>query len=124
MTAIAATITDVQLVGGPDSSVEGSTGQRKTYRCVLSFGTQTAGDTFFVVTATTKLANILKNGKTVTLREACGGQAGFTPGGTAAYALAVTVSGSTLQGSAGGVTAAAALAAGAKASVYVTVDES
>jgi hypothetical protein len=125
MSVIAATVEDITLVEGANSSIrDSSTGERKTYRVVLNFGTQTAGDTFAVVTANTKIANFLKNGKTITLRAAGAGQPGLTPGGTAAYVLDATISGTTLSGSVGGPTAAAAVASGALASVYVTVDES
>lgn len=123
MAVVAATIKDLTLVGGPENVI-GSTGERKVYRCTMSFGTMTAGDTWATATGNTKIAALLKNGKTVTLRAAAAGQPGITPGGTAAYALDATISGTTISGSAGGVTAAAALASGSTASVYVTVDES
>jgi hypothetical protein len=124
MSVIAATIKDLSVVAGPENFSDSSTGGRYTYRATLSFGAQTAGDTFAVVTANTKLATILKKGKTITLRAAAAGQPGLTPGGTAAYALDATISGTTLSGSVGGPTAAAAVAAGTTANVYITVDES
>jgi hypothetical protein len=122
MAVVAATIKEVHLVDGNQNQLNPA---RKGYRLVLSLGTQTAGDTFAVVTANSKMAEKIRSGKTITLREASGSVGGFTPGGTSAYAFGVTVSGTTLSGSIGSSTGvAAAVASGTTASVYVTVDES
>lgn len=124
MAVVAATLADCSLVEGPAGSIHNSsTGQRKTYRLLLTAGTMTAGDTAAVVTCDDKIEAITKNGKAVTLREAAGGPAGLTPGGTAAYAIIASVSGTTLAFSVGGPTAAAAVASGTQIPVFVTVDE-
>ncbi len=124
MAAVASTIQSVECVEGPHTSIShATTGHRLVYRLGLLLGTMTAGDTGFVVTCATKLAAVTKNGKTVTLQQACGGGPGLTPGGTAAYFIIPTVSGTTLEFSVGGPTAAAAAAAGTIVHAYVTVDE-
>jgi hypothetical protein len=125
MAVVAATIAECVLVEGPAGSIQNSsTGSRKTYRLLLNIGSQTAGDTGAVVTCDDKIEAITKLGKTVTLREAAGGPAGLTPGGTAAYAIIASVSGTTLAFSVGGPTAAAVVAAGTQVPIFVTVDES
>jgi len=125
MAAVAATIQSLECIEGPQGSiVHATTGQRLVYRLGLLLGTMTAGDTGFVVTCDDKIEAVTKNGKTVTIRQACGGGPGLTPGGTAAYFIIPTVSGTTLEFSVGGPTAAAAAAAGAIVHCYVTVDES
>jgi hypothetical protein len=101
-----------------------TTGERKTYRLTLTAGTMTAGDGAAVATCDDKIEAITKNGKTVTLRGACGAGPGLTPGGTACYAIDASISGTTLTFNVGGPTAAAAVASGALVHLYVTVDES
>ncbi len=125
MAVVAASILDVHAEEGPISSVaNATTGARYVYRCTVSCGTMTAGDTAAIVTANEKIATFTKKGKTVTLRGACAGGPGVTPGATVCYGLDASVSGTTLSFSLGGPTAAAAVAAGATAAIYVTVDES
>jgi hypothetical protein len=125
MATVVAALLDAHCVEGPQGSiVNSSTGGRYVYRLTVSCGTMTAGDSASVVTCDVKLQNITKKGKTVTLRAAGAGGPGITPGGTAAYALDATISGTTLTFSVGGPTAAAAVAAAATCNVYVTVDES
>jgi hypothetical protein len=124
MAVVAATVLSCECVEGAQSSISNSsTGPRLTYRLGLSLGTMTAGDTAAVVTCDAKIQAITKNGRTVTLREAAGAGPGLTPGGTAAYAIGASVSGTTLSFSAGGPTASAACAAASVVHVYVTVDE-
>lgn len=125
MAVIAATVSDLTVVEGPTSSIaNATTGSRYCYRLTLSCGTMTAGDTAAVVTCNTKIANIIKNGKTVTLRGAAAAGPGITPGGTYAYAFDASVSGTTLSFSVGGPTAAAAVASGTLVNAFVVVDES
>lgn len=124
MANVAATIQSLECVEGPQSSIfNATTGHRLVYRLGLLLGTQTAGDTAVVVTCDDKIEAVTKNGKTVTLRAAGAGGPGLTPGGTAAYAIDATISGSTLSFAVGGPTAAAVVASGTIAHVYVTVDE-
>lgn len=124
MSVIAASVLGVTEVEGPNSSIaNATTGARYTYRVTVSCGTMTAGDTAAVVTADDKIEAITKKGKAVTLRGAAGGQGGLTPGGTVAYAFDASISGTTLAFSVGGPTAAAAVAAGAVVTMFVTVDE-
>jgi hypothetical protein len=124
MAVVAATVISCENVEGTQSSIaNSSTGPRLTYRLGLLLGTMTAGDTGSVVTCDDKIEAITKNGKAVTLREAAGAGPGLTPGGTAAYIIGASISGTTLTFSAGGPTASAAVASGAVAHVYVTVDE-
>ena len=124
MAVVAAALLDVHTVEGPVGSIaDASTGARYVYRCTVSCGTMTAGDTAAIVTANTKIANITKKGKAVTLRSAGAAGAGVTPGATVCYGLDPSVSGTTLAFSVGGPTAAAAVAAGATVNIYVTVDE-
>lgn len=119
MSAITGTIKSIHMLGGPPTSVgEG----RYEYRLAIECGAMTAGDTAQVLTANTKIANILNNGKTVTLRQCAGSVAGLTPGGTAAYALIATVNGTSLQYSVGNSASAAAVAAGTVVNLYVALD--
>jgi hypothetical protein len=129
MAVVVATVLSCENVEGPHSSQShATTGARLTYRLGLVVGggitAMTAGDTAAIATADDKIEAITKNGKTVTLRQACGAGPGLTPGGTAAYFLIPTVDGTTLAFSVGGPTAAAAAAAGTIVHAYVTVDES
>jgi hypothetical protein len=101
-----------------------TTGDRLVYRLGLLLGTMTAGDTAAVVTCNSKIDAVTKKGKTVTLQMTSGGGPGLTPGGTAAYFIIPTISGTTLAFSVGGPTAAAAVASGTIVHAYVTVDES
>lgn len=124
MSTIAATVRDITCVEGPMGSMShATTGDRLTYRLTLNCGTMTAGDTAAVLTCDDKIEAITKKGKAVTLRQAAGGGPGLTPGGTAAYALGASVSGTTVTFSVGGPTSAAAVASGTLVNVYVTVDE-
>jgi hypothetical protein len=128
MAVIPATIQSCECVEGAQSSIYNSTvGARLVYRLGLLIGggitAMTAGDTASVVTCDDKIEAITKNGKQVTLQGAVGAGPGLTPGGTAAYAVGASISGTTLTFSAGGVTASAAVAAGAIVHAYVTVDE-
>lgn len=124
MAVVAATIQSLECVEGPHSSIShATTGHRLVYRLGLLLGTMTAGDTAAVVTCDDKIEAITKNGKAVTIRQACGGGPGLTPGGTAAYFIIPTISTTTLEFSVGGPTAAAAAAAGTIVHGYVTVDE-
>ncbi len=124
MSVIAATIISCECVEGPQSShSHATTGHRLTYRLGLLLGTMTAGDTGAVVTCDDKIEAITKNGKAVTLQTTCGGGPGLTPGGTQAYFIIPSVSGTTLAFSVGGPTAAAAVASGTIVHGYVTVDE-
>lgn len=120
MSVISASISDIHLVEG----VQDGIGARSTYKVVITCGTMTAGDTATVTAANTAIGNILKNGKTLTLRQCMGAGPGLTPGGTAAYALAATISTASIDFSVGGVTAAAAVANLTKVSMFVSVDES
>jgi len=124
MAVVAATIQSLENVEGPHSSiVHATTGARLTYRLGLLLGTMTAGDTGAVVTCDDKIEAITKNGKAVTIRQACGAGPGLTPCGTAAYFIIPTISTTTLEFSVGGPTAAAAAAAGSIVHCYITVDE-
>lgn len=125
MAVVAASLISVHAVDGPiGSQSHATTGGRYVYRVVVSCGTMTAGDTAAIVTCDDKIENITKKGKTVTLRGACNGGHGLTPGGTVAYALDASISGTTLAFSVGGPTAAAAVAAATQVAMYVCVDES
>jgi hypothetical protein len=124
MAVVAATIQSLECAEGAQSSLShATTGARLVYRLGLLLGTMTAGDTAAVVTCDDKIEAITKNGKAVTIRQAAGANPGLTPGGTAAYFIIPTVSGTTLEFSVGGPTAAAAAAAGTIVHAYVTVDE-
>lgn len=124
MAVVAATIQSLECAEGAQSSLShATTGARLVYRLGLLLGTMTAGDTAAVVTCDDKIEAVTKNGKTVTIRQACGASPGLTPGGTAAYFIIPTVSGTTLEFSVGGPTAAAAVASGTIVHAYVTVDE-
>ena len=124
MANVAAIIKELTLVEGPHGSLQhATTGQRKTYRVSFVTGTQTAGDVAVVVTLNEKIAAIVKNGRTVTLRDALGAGPGLTPGGTMAYASIPTVDGTTLSWTVGGPTAAAIVAALTGSNLFVTVDE-
>jgi hypothetical protein len=124
MAVVAAALLDVHTVEGPASSIaNATTGARYVYRCTVSCGTMTAGDTAAIVTCDDKIELITKKGKAVTMRSAGAGGPGVTPGATVCYGLDASVSGTTLAFSVGGPTAAAAVAAGATVSIYVTVDE-
>lgn len=124
MSTIAATLKEIVCAEGPMGSMShATTGDRVTYRLTLSCGTMTAGDDAAVVTCDDKIELVTKKGKAITLRQAAGCGPGLTPGGTAAYALAASISGTTLTFSVGGPTAAAAVASGTLVNVYVTVDE-
>lgn len=124
MSTITATLQSIENVeGGHSSMAHATTGERKTFRLTITTGTMTAGDDAAIATCDDKIEAITKNGKAVTLRQAAGAGPGLTPGGTAAYALAASVSGTTLTFSVGGPTAAAAVASGTVVHAYVTVDE-
>lgn len=121
MATIAGTITGCHLVQSPFAG----SGSRKTYYITASFGTYTAStDSGAITTADTAIASQLKNGKTLTLRQAMGAHPGFTSSGAAVYALNVTVSGSTLTMDLGGTTAEANCAASTGVGFFVSVDES
>lgn len=125
MAVVAAALLEVHTVEGPVSSIaNATTGARYVYRCTVSCGTMTAGDTAAIVTANEKIALVTKKGRTVTLRGAGNGGPGVTPGATFCYGFDASISGTTLAFSVGGPTAAAAVAAGATVNLYVTVDES
>lgn len=124
MAVVAATIQSLECAEGAQSSIShATTGARLVYRLGLVLGTMTAGDTAAVVTCDDKIEAITKNGKAVTIRQACGASPGLTPGGTAAYFIIPTISTTTLEFSVGGPTAAAAVASGTIVHAYVTVDE-
>lgn len=124
MAVVVATIQSCECVEGAQSSLShATTGDRLTYRLGLLLGTMTAGDTAAVVTCDDKIEAVTKKGKAVTLQMTAGAGPGLTPGGTAAYFIIPTVSGTTLAFSVGGPTAAAAVAAGTIVHAYVTVDE-
>ena len=125
MAVVAATLQSVECVEGAQSSIENATtGSRLTYRLGLKVGADmTAGDTGAVVTCDDKIEAVTKKGKAVTLQQAAGCGPGLTPGGTAAYCLAASISGTTLTYSVGGPTAAAAVASGTIIHAYVVVDE-
>jgi hypothetical protein len=121
MSVIAATITDVNLIG----STDGGIGARKFYHVLCNSATSvTAGDTMAVLTANTSIATITKAGKTLTLRQCAGYKPGLSPGGTAVYGLIATVNGTSLEFSVGGTTAAAAVTAPFTFSLFVSLDES
>jgi len=126
MANVTATIKELTLVEGPHGSLQhSSTGARKTYRVTFALGTQTAGDVAVVLTLNEKIAAIVKNGRTVTLRDALGAGPGLTPGGTLAFSFTPTVNGTTLSWSVGAPTdSAAAVAALTGSNLFVTVDES
>jgi len=129
MAVIPASIVSLECAEGAQSSiVHATTGARLVYRLGLNVGigitAMTAGDTAAVLTCDDKIELVTKNGKTVTIRQACGASPGLTPGGTAAYFIIPTISTTTLEFSVGGPTAAAAVAAGTIVHCYVTVDES
>jgi len=105
------------------SIANATTGGRYVYRCMVSCGGMTAGDTAAIVTFDDKLELVTKKGKAVTLRSAGAGGPGVTPGATVCYGLDASVSGTTLAFSVGGPTAAAIVAAGSTVNIYVTVDE-
>lgn len=118
MSVIAGTVKDVHLV----QSVFDGVGARQTYLVSFTVATMTAGDTAAITALHTAIGNIIKGGRTLTLRQCMGAGPGVTPGGTAAYALIATINGNSAEFSIGGVTAAAAVADGTRANLFVSLD--
>ncbi len=121
MATVAGTITDVQLVNAPF----GGRGARKVFLLSCTFAQYTATDTAAITAANTAIAAFMKNGATVTLRQAMGGPPGLTAGGTAVYALNATINTASIQCNLGTTTADASTGGASTAvGIYVSVDES
>lgn len=122
MSTIAGTITNCHLVQAPF----GTGGSRKVYHLTASFGQYTAAsDDAAITDVPTAIGNFTKNGKTVTLRSAVGGQPGRAADGASVYASPqITVNGNSLEFNLGGVTAEANCAASSGVGIIVVVDES
>ncbi len=120
MAVVSGTVTGCQLVRSAGMGL----GNRKTYFVTADFAVYTASsDSGALTTLNTTIQSATKNGKTVTLRQACGGQPGVNASG-AVYALNVTVNGTSLEFDLGSTTAEANTAACSGVGFYVTVDES
>jgi hypothetical protein len=120
MSVIAGTLKDIQLV----QSVIDGVGARKTYLVSFTVATMTAGDTAAITALHTAIGAVVKNGRTLTLRQCMGAGPGVTPGGTAAYALICTINGNSAEFSVGTTTVAAAEDNGTRANIFVSLDES
>ncbi len=94
MANIDATITGVQLLHASPIGV----GARKVFLLMLSFAAYTgSGDTSRALACNTAIQNAQRNGKTVTVRAAASGPAGFDTAGQAVYVdTSISISGGDL----------------------------
>ena len=121
MATVAGSITSVHLVGA------GSDGVGKSLLLNCSFGQYTANDTAVITNAAVAIQNILKNGKTVSIKGgmAARNAAGLGSGGTAVFASAVTAVTSTISCNLGSTTTNdASTPASQGVGIYVTIEES